>query len=63
MMYARKYLGGAPMQGLKHTLETKNKMSNAAKKRCLDKPHTIPDWTDRTHSRETRLNYLRYRGW
>ncbi len=62
MMYARKYLGVAPMQGKKHSQDTKTKMSVVAKKRCIEKPHTIPDWTDRTHSLNTRLKYLEDRG-
>lgn len=62
MMYARKHLGEAPMQGKKHSTKTKNKMAKSARQRIIDKPYTIPDWTDRLHSKETRLKYLEDRG-
>lgn len=62
MMYARKHLGQAPMQGKKHSSNTRDKMAKSAKQRIIDKPYTIPDWTDRLHSKNTRLNYLKNRG-
>lgn len=51
-----------PMYGKKHSNLTKNKMSLSAKKRVEEKPHTIPDWTDRRHSNETRKKMMIKRG-
>lgn len=47
------------MSGKKHSNKTKEQMSKSAQKRIKNKPHTIPDWTDKRHAVKTRLKTLK----
>lgn len=51
-----------PMAGKTHNSKTIEKMSASAKKRVIEKPHTIPDWTDRKHTADTRKKMMEDRG-